>query len=111
MSTFHAQFTFEELSLVRSRDGFASGLIDGYAEIECGRDGTWRIGAIKVQVEKDRDAKFLAPEEMADGGLIKLIVKDRLKAEPWKSRIQEQVDRGLKAAQSEEREFEPEGSP
>ena len=53
------EFAFEELPLI-AVEGFTAALVDGSATVT-GDPSGWRIEAVKVQVEKGRQSKFIPP--------------------------------------------------
>lgn len=85
-------YSFEELPLIQSPDGYWAGLVDGVATIEFFRDATWRVDAITVKTCKTslRD-QFIAPTLP-----IKHIIELTLLAHAdWHPKVQAEVDEAL----------------
>ena len=85
-------YTFEELPLIQSPDGYWAGLVDGVATIEFSRDATWRVDSITVKTCKSslRD-QFVTPPLP-----IRNIIELRLLADPqWHPKVQTAVDEAL----------------
>lgn len=89
-------YHFEELPLATEGD-WTGTYADGEADIECFRDGRWRVAAIKLRVGKHDPGRTPVYKTIPAPKPLAQIIELTLLSHPyWQTSVQERVDEALR---------------